>query len=132
VLRPPPPPYSLAPTDFRFPALAALGGRLSLGAGREAVVAVLLAARLAAGAVPATPLSRELRAARAAAAVQWLGATCPDARVRSACVAVADASAADAPLAIASALAKVIEVTSTHLDPAARAELTTLARIFDG
>jgi len=41
------PPYALAPTSFRFPALAALAGRAPLGGQREVVLAAYVVARLA-------------------------------------------------------------------------------------
>src|SRR5512140_2779209 len=97
MLQPPAPPYALTAPAFRFPALAALAGGLPVGAGREAALAVLLVARLATGALPEGPLSRALRARRATAARHWIGATCPDVRVRGACLALADATAGDEP-----------------------------------
>lgn len=132
VLRPQLPPYSVEPATFRFPALAALAGKLPLGSGREAVLSALLAARLAAQTLHADADGSAL-AARAAAARDWFRALCPDAKVRAACTAVADATAggpggqSDAE-AVARALHRLAEVAGRHLDAAARAELETLAR----
>ena len=130
VLRPPAPPYALATTAFRFPALAALAGRLPLGSGREAVLAALIAARLAAGATPPSPLDRTRRTARAVAAQQWLHATCPDPRVRAACSALADATAGNVGDSVAQALQRVMEVTAPHLDQGARSEILAIIRVF--
>ncbi|HKS06660.1 MAG TPA: hypothetical protein VJR92_10140 [Gemmatimonadaceae bacterium] len=130
MLRPPQPPYALESPAFRFPAIAALAGRLPLGAGREPILAVLLAARIAGVVTDPGTLSPSVRKARAAAAQQWLSATCPDGKVRAACVALADASvAADRDVA-AAALVKVMEVTDGFLDSASRSELRGLLDMF--
>jgi hypothetical protein len=126
MLRPPSPPYSVENAEFAFPALAALMGRLPLGAGREAMLAALLAARLAAGAIPGN-LPVAARRQRAASAAHWLRAMCPDAKVRVACTALADATGGDAPESVAKALQTVIDVTAGQLDTAARSELAGLA-----
>jgi hypothetical protein len=130
VLKTPPLPYALTPPSFRFPALAALTGRLPLGAGREAVMAVLLSARIAGDADGSSPISAGARRARAAAAHQWLAASCPDARIRAACTALTDASVAGDPAALAEALARVMEVTAGYLDAGARSELRDLGNTF--
>lgn len=130
VLQTPRPPYALESPTFRFAAVAALAGRLPLGAGREPILAVLLAARIADAAANPATLSPSVRKARAAAAQQWLSATCPDGKVRAACAALADASvAADRDVA-AAALVKVMEVTDGFLDTAARSELRGLLAAF--
>jgi hypothetical protein len=121
------PQYLLAPTRFRFPALAALAGALPHGQGRESAVALLLVARVAASAleesvVPAGSVKR------AEAARSWLPATCPDRQVRSATVALCDAVVAGEPRGIRRAMAKVMEVTAPILSPAARSELAPLAK----
>lgn len=136
MLQPELPPYSVEPATFQFPALAALAGKLQLGSGREAAVAALLAARLARDAADPDTLDRATREARAAAARDWFRALCPDARIRAACTAVADATGGPGPrseggldtAALARAIQRVSEVTSRHLDAAARRELEALAR----
>ena len=130
-MQPAPPPYAVSTSTFAFPALAALAGSLPLGSGREAALAALLAARMAAGAEPSSGLSRATRAARATAARQWLPAMCPDTRVRAACTAVVESTADDQPESVAKALHRVIEVTASHLTVAARSELTSLAKAFE-
>jgi hypothetical protein len=132
VLRTPRPPYALESPRFPFPALAGLAGRLPLGAGREPVLAVLLTARIASGTGSATTLSAPARKARAAAANQWLSATCPDTKIRAACAALAETSVTDDRTATANALAKVMEVTDGFLDAAARTELRAMLAVFQG
>jgi hypothetical protein len=126
VLRTTPPPYSLETPSFRFPALAALAGRLPLGSGRETALAVLLSARVAEGALTPGLLSASVRKARGAAAHQWLAATCPDAKVRAACTALVEAAATGDRAAIGKAVTRVMDVTAGHLDAAARSELRQL------
>jgi hypothetical protein len=133
VLQPPSsPPGAVQTIRFRFPALAALAGQLPVGAGREAALAALLSARMAAGAALPSPLPAALREVRAAAARHWLQGSCPDAKVRAACSALAEATAGDAPEGVASALARVMEVTAPNLDTAARLEFGTLIAVFRG
>ena len=130
MLQPPRPPYALESPSFRFPAIAALAGRLPLGAGREPILAVLLAARIADVVTTPDALTPAVRKSRAAAAQQWLSATCPDGKVRAACVALADASISADGDAAARALVKVMEVTDGFLDGAARSELRALLDVF--
>ena len=132
MLRPPGPPFSLDAVTFRFPALAGSAGSLPIGSGREAALAALLVARLAADAIPPGSLPLVLRAERATAARHWLGATCPDARVRNACAAVAEATGGDDGALVGRALTGLIEAISHVLDEAARMELAALARAFAG
>ena len=135
MLRTPPPPYSLSPASFRFPALAAQAAKLPLGAGRETILSTLLAARLAADSLSGVPLDASTRAARAEAARDWFRASCPDARVRVACTAVADATAGGSSSAssvpdsddVAKAVGRLVELAARHLDRASRAELEALA-----
>ena len=61
------PPYALAATPFRFPALASLAGRAALGGDREVALATYLAARLAHDTLPDRGLSQPIRAERATA-----------------------------------------------------------------
>jgi hypothetical protein len=120
--------YLLAPTPFRFPALAALAGELAHGQGRESAVAVLLVARLAAAALESAVVPAGT-AKRAEAARAWLPATCPDRGVRAASVAVCEAIVAGEPRGIRRAMAKVMEVTAPILSPGARSELALLAPV---
>src|SRR5262245_54071178 len=66
------PPYALASTPFRFPALAALAGRAPLGGQREVALATYLAARLAHDTLPERAVSPTTRTERAANARTWL------------------------------------------------------------
>jgi hypothetical protein len=91
------------------------------------VLAVLLTARVAEGGInPGLP--RQARVERAAAAAHWLGTSCPDAKIRAACVAAIEASAEDDREPLAKALTRLIEVNGLHLDGASRSELTALVR----
>lgn len=78
------PPYALALPTFRFRALAALAGRAPLGGPREAALACLLAARLAAPLVAGAPVTFDdaARAARAAGARTWLASMAVPAAAR--------------------------------------------------
>jgi hypothetical protein len=88
-----------------------------------------MTARIAEGALT---LPRAVRAGRAAAASQWLSASCPDAKLRAACISVVDATNDDAREPLARALARVIELNASHLDGASKAELTALVRAVTG
>jgi hypothetical protein len=125
------PPFALEPASFRFPALAALAARSALGAGREATLSVLLVARIAESAV-AGGVPRALRAGRGAAAVQWLNTSCPDPKIRAACLAVVESANDDAREPLAKALTRVLDANSSHLDGASKAELATLVRTVTG
>lgn len=121
------PPYALPTHAFRFPALAALAGRAQLGGEREVALACLMAARLAAGALPDAALGHAGRAARAAGARAWFAAMTLPAAVRVPCARLVDASAGEDRGALARALDGVTAVTAPHLDPGALSELTELA-----
>src|SRR4029079_1599332 len=71
------PPYALAPTNFRFPALASLAGRAPLGGRREVVLGASVAARLAHDTLAERGLSTETRVDRAAHARTWLPTPAP-------------------------------------------------------
>ena len=77
------PPYALAPTEFRFRALASLAGHATLGGARELLLATLLVARLVDGVAGLYPLSPPLRRARATAAKTWLSALALPAQTRA-------------------------------------------------
>lgn len=132
MLRPPLPPFALASPAFRFPALAALVGRLPPGGGREIALAVLLAVRLADGATGAHRFSPASRDARALSAARWLAVACPDARVRASCERVVAASAMVAPGAeMVAAITAVATAAGAYLDRDTRAELVGLAAEFE-
>ena len=127
-----PPPYSLAPAAFRFPALAALAGRAALGGERESALAVMLAARLAAAMLPPDALAEALRAERARAAKVWLSSLALPAGVRPALVRVLEASAGESTGALATALERAADAVSGVLDAASSAELNALTRALRG
>jgi hypothetical protein len=124
------PPYALAATPFRFPALASLAGRAPLGGEREVALATYLAARLAHDALADHCVSQPVRADRAVNAKSWLATLSLPASIRPALARVVEASGADA-AGVALALRALIAATSTRLDNAARAELNRLADSFE-
>lgn len=121
------PPFALEAPRFRFPALAACAARAPLGGGREAAVAVLMVARLAAGHVPPHALTSPVRVARAAAARTWLASLTLPAPVRAPILRAIDASGGEG-AALHEALVAVMQVTQGQLDRATHAELQTLLR----
>jgi hypothetical protein len=124
------PPYGLAPTPFRFPALAALAGRAPLGGRREVALATYLAARLADDVLPENGLAVAVRAERALTARNWLSTVALPTPIRQPLARLIDASAADAPGA-GQALRAVIAVTAEFLDRAARLEVEKLAETLE-
>jgi hypothetical protein len=122
------PPYALRPAEFRFRALAALAGRLTLGGDREIILAVLVAARLVVGTIGHTPLADHVRRHRAQGARTWFTTLALPAGARAACVRLADASAGMDRDAIASAFDAVLDSASGIFDGSSRAELQELAR----
>ena len=124
------PPYALAPTPFRFPALASLAGRAPLGGDREVVRATYLAARLAHDALADRGIAQPVRAERAVHAKSWLATLSLPASIRPALAKLMDASGGDGK-AVGAALRAVIGATSSRLDPPGRAELNRLAETFE-
>ena len=120
------PPFALASTTFRFPALAALAGRSPLGGHREVAIAVYLSARLAHDMLPARGLSDDVRLERAAHARSWLSNLALPVAVRPAVLKLVDASAGDTTTA-GQAVRDVMSVTANFLDSGARLELDQLA-----
>lgn len=118
-------PYSVAPTAFRFPALAALAGEAPIGGQREIVLGTYVTARLADDTQPSRELSAESRADRARNARGWLSMTALPAAVRAALLGVVDATATDS-VATLEALRSAFEIVSPSLDAASRAEVTRL------
>jgi hypothetical protein len=124
------PPYGLAPTPFRFPALAALAGRAPLGGRREVALATYLAARLADDVLAENGLVAAVRAERAATARNWLSTVALPAPIRQPLARLIEASAGDAP-GTSQALRAVIAVTAEFLDRAARLEVEKLAETLE-
>jgi len=125
------PSFALAEPTFPLRALAIATSKAPLGGVREALLATLVGARLAAGARGPAALPPPLRAERALAARHWLGALTLAAPVRTAILQLLDASVLGQPAALASALANVTAVTAPHLDAKARSELDRLSRSLD-
>jgi hypothetical protein len=124
------PPYALAPTPFRFAALAALAGRAPLGGQREVALATYFVARLAHDVLPERGLLQAVRAERATNAKHWLSTLALPSPVRPALVRLIDASASDG-TTVAEALAGVITVTANFLDSGARSDLMKLAAVLE-
>ena len=122
------PPFALAEPVFPLRALAIAAARAPLGGAREALLATLVAARLAAGAYGPSALPAALRSERATAARHWMGALNLPAPVRSAVAQLLEATGGGDAVAMRTALGKVTEVTAPHLDRKARSELDRLAR----
>lgn len=121
-----PPPYAVGSSEFPFKGFAALVGRAPLGGPREAVLATLMAARLADAAAQPLALPVVLRAARAESARLWFSSVALPVAVKPALLKLVDASASTDLRLLGAALARVMEVTAPHLDRAARLELERL------
>jgi hypothetical protein len=121
------PPYALAPTTFRFRALAALAGRAPLGGARETALASYVVARLALGLVPGSALSLDDRVVRAAAARTWLASLALPAPLRAPLAKVIESTRHESTSAVATALVTVADVAASYLDGPALAELRGLA-----
>ena len=121
-------PYSLEPTAFPFPALAALAGRASLGGPREVALACLVAGRLVIDSDGQDGLSGEQRRLRAQRTRHWLGSVALPQPVRASLIQLAEATAGDDWRAVGAALDAVMTVTANLLDQAARLELEKLAQ----
>ncbi|MGH7618759.1 MAG: hypothetical protein ACREPM_16180 [Gemmatimonadaceae bacterium] len=124
------PPYAVAPTPFRFAALAALAGRAALGGQREVALATYMAARLAHDLLPDQELDPAIRGDRAVAARNWLSTVALAPPVKSALMRLVEASNVSR-AAAAAALRGVIAVTVPQLDKAARLELDLLAESLE-
>jgi len=124
------PPYALAPTPFRFPALASLAGRAPLGGEREVALATYLAARLAHDALTDRRIPQPVRAERATSAKSWLATLSLPTAIRPALARLVEASGADAS-GVGTALRALITATSNRLDGPARSELNRLAESFE-
>jgi len=124
------PPYALTEPAFPLRALAVASSRAPLGGAREALMATLVAARLAAAVHGPAALPAPLRAERAGAARHWMGALTLAAPLRAALGRLLDASVRGDAATVAAALADVTEVTAPHLDRKARSELDRLTRLI--
>ena len=124
------PPYAVAPTQFRFPALAALAGRSALGGQREVALATYMAARLAHDLLPGRELDPAVCEERAGAAKHWLSTVTLPPQVRPALGRLVEASNSGR-AATATAVRGVIAVTAPQLDKAARLELDQLAEALE-
>lgn len=121
------PPYSLAPTPFRFRALAALAGRAPLGGGRETALASYVVGRLAAGCLAGAALAREERDARALAARTWLASLALPVPVRAPLVKVIESTRQEDRAAVGAAVVTAADIAASYLDGPAVAELRALA-----
>jgi hypothetical protein len=118
-------PYSVAPTAFRFPALAALAGRSPIGGRREIVLGTYVTARLADDTQPSREISAEARTERARNARSWLLMTALPSSVRDALLTLADATATDS-VSTFEALRPAFEIVAASLDADSRAEVSRL------
>ncbi|MFL5560016.1 MAG: hypothetical protein ACJ79K_00945 [Gemmatimonadaceae bacterium] len=121
------PPYALAPTPFRFRALAALAGRAPLGGGRETALASFVVARLAVGCLAGSTLTTEDRSTRAAAARTWIASLALPAPLRAPLVKVIESTRHESRSAVAVAIVTVADVAASYLDAPALDELRVLA-----
>jgi hypothetical protein len=119
----------LAPTPFRFPALASLAGRAPLGGDREVALATYLAARLAHDALAtADSPSPFAPSARSARRVGWRLFRF---RRRFERHSRGSSKPREATRANRAALRAVIAAATSRLDPASRLELNRLVETFD-
>jgi hypothetical protein len=119
-------PFSLDAPAFRFRALAALAGRAPLGGEREMALATLMAARLAEGTLPSTPLSAAARRSRAGGARVWLSTLTLPAATRVPLARLVEATEGEARMSVAEALASFAGIATALLDPASRLEIADL------
>jgi len=120
------PPFAVAPTYFRFPALAALAGRAAIGGQREVALATYVAARLAHDLLPDRELEPAVRQERAGAAKNWLASMMLPPQVKPAVIRLIEATSHDR-AAAAPALRGMLAVSGSQLDGAGRLELEQLA-----
>lgn len=122
------PPYALPAPTFRFRNLATLAGRAPIGGAREVALACFVAARLANDCCdPMLDLDEDARTTRCAGAKAWLGSIAIPSPVRTPVAKLAEASANGHPEAMAPLVRALAKAAESFLDPAARAELDTLA-----
>jgi hypothetical protein len=121
-----PSPFALTNSAFSLRAVALAAGRAPLGGPRESVLAALVAARLAVGALPAAKLTPAQRATRADHARTWIGTIALPQVPKVAALRAVELTAKNDLSGLAAALAKVTDVTAPYLDRAARSELESL------
>ena len=126
-------PYSLEPTAFAFPSLAAMVGRAPLGGPREAAMACLLVGRVVRDAfLLRDQLTSEQVKQRAATAKHWLGSAAIQPQLKTGLGRLVDATASGDAAALKVALDGVMTITANQLDPGARLELGRLAQAIAG
>lgn len=123
-----PSPYALQVPVFRLRGLADAAARAPVGGPREAVLAALLCARLAAATLPPNGLTAAQRATRAESARAWLGTVALQPVPKAAARRLLDAVTGTDLGATATALAKVTDVTAPWLDRGARSVLESLVQ----
>ncbi len=123
------PPYALAPTSFRFPALATLAGRAPLGGQREVVLAAYVVARLAHDTLAERGVSSETRTDRATHARTWLATLALPAAARTALQRSIEASATHSRGA-GEAITGLIKAIDSFLDQPSRLELAQLVTVL--
>jgi hypothetical protein len=120
------PPFSLDAPVFRFRALAMLAGRAPLGGEREMALAALMAARLAEGMLPPSPLAAGTRRARGVGARVWFSTLTLPPAARAPIAKLVDATEGASRTATSDALAAFADIAKPSLDPASRAEIAEL------
>lgn|GEM_PF-1171085 len=121
-----PPPYSLEPVLFTFPALAASAASAALGGNREMALAAITAARLMLASVPPVALGVPERTVRAERAKNWLSALSMPQPARMAVIRALDASI-ESGMEGAASIREMMHVLTGHISPAALVELGALA-----
>ena len=121
-------PYSLEPTSFPLPALAALAGRAPLGGQRETALACFVVGRLIASASSSTATGTEQGRERLQGVKHWLGSAALAPNLRQALARAAECASEGDKTGVKSALDSVMTVTANQLDPAARLELARLSQ----
>jgi len=126
------PPYAVPPTEFRFPALAALAGRAQLGGDREAVLALYLAARLVQDSIGPSSLTDAARAERTAAAKTWLSTLALPAAFRPTITRLVENTGGADTSSLQDDLRAVVGSARGYLDIQSQAELDRLVKALGG
>lgn len=121
------PPYAVPPTEFRFPALAALAGRAQLGGDREVALALYLTARLVHDTAGAAGLSDSARVDRAATAKTWISNFALPAAIKPAIVHLIESTAGNS-ATLADELRALVASARSYLDIQSQTELDRLAK----
>jgi hypothetical protein len=121
------PPYAVAPTEFRFPALAALAGRAQLGGDREVALAMYVTARLVQDSVGAGCLGDAARLERAANAKTWVSSFALPGPARQSIIHLIESTAGDT-ASLVEDLRAVVASARPYLDIQSQAELDRLAK----